>query len=81
MSRIVKLVSENEMAKILSLTKQVLPRYAPKEIPDHLIDAWILILEDYSDQEIRSAFNIAGKTLDRWPLPLQILDIIREQIK
>lgn len=61
-----------EMGRTLIRLRSVLPQWAPKEIDRDLVNVWINVLKDYSDNEIRSAFLRASETLTSWPVPATI---------
>ena len=61
-----------EMEKILDAVKVMLPKYSPKEVNRDLANAWINVLKDYSDIEIKSAFGKAVTSLSQFPVPADI---------
>jgi hypothetical protein len=61
-----------EMERILLATKAMLPKYSPKEVNRDLANAWISVLKDYSDIEIKSAFGKALTSLTEFPVPVDI---------
>jgi hypothetical protein len=63
----VKKMLLKEMGEILTATKYVLTEWAPKEIDNILARIWIDQLKEFSDGEIRHAFDLAIGSLKKWP--------------
>lgn len=65
-------MTEENMFKILSGLKKVLPQWSPQEITRDLVNIWITVLADFSDADIQMAFRNAVATLTEWPAPATI---------
>ena len=61
-----------EMGELLLATKYVLTEWAPSKIDMVISKIWIDQLKDFSDDEIRHAFNTAIGSLKKWPTIVEI---------
>ncbi len=65
-------MNSDQMMGLLKVTKEVLSQWAPPEITRTLVNVYLNVLAEHSDDEIQKAFGIAVKTLTEWPPPAMI---------